>query len=355
MKISVGIVTAMATAALLVPAAPAAAATPDHWGFAFVKDPTTTVATPLDPAYQYGSWKAFAPAALADGVKIGPGRFLVRFPMIGLGAFRGIPHVTAVSNDGHFCEAVRWGAQGADEVVDVQCFKPFGFPDDSQFTVLWTVSSGVTGPGAHAYVHVAALSGIIQQYNSSGAGNSVTTGGPGSYTVRFANVGLAGIHTGNLQVTAVQSNAQPRRCKVARWSWSTPDVYALIACFDATSGAPAYSEFTASFHRERSVHGAVSPPTRFGYVTSTTSSQSNYNSALGFGANSIGGMTVKYPMLYQKETHAQVTAIGDTANYCGLEKPWSDAGGTAVVSVACFDQTGARVGSAYLSTFSSSI
>ena len=42
----------------------------------------------------------------------------------------------------------------------------------------------------------------------------MTASPPGHYQVRFKNVGVAGVQSGNLQVTAVQPTAQPRRCKV---------------------------------------------------------------------------------------------------------------------------------------------
>ncbi|WP_238016379.1 hypothetical protein KZZ52_58020 [Dactylosporangium sp. AC04546] len=355
MRITLTAATAMAAAVLLIPAAPASAAAPDRWGFAYVKDPTTVAWTPLPPAYQYGSWMTFAPGLQADGIKIATGRFLVRFPQIGTGS-RGIPHVTAVSADGRFCEAVRWYATGADQIVDVQCFKPGGAPIDSQFTVLWTVSSGTAVPGAYASVQANALGGIVQQYNSTGSANSVTASPPGYYQVRFKGVGAAGLLSGNLQVTAVQPNAQPRRCKVARWTFSGTDVIALVACFNPATGALMDSEFTASFHRERSVYAAAYPPRYFGYVASwAPPGQTNFNSIYGFGANGIGGPVVKYPDLHQKQTHAQVTAYGDTSGYCGLKDLWIDAGGTAVVTAACFTNAGAPVDLPYLSTFSSSV
>ncbi|WP_327007813.1 hypothetical protein OHA72_11355 [Dactylosporangium sp. NBC_01737] len=350
----VAVATAMVTAALLLPSAPAQAATPDRWGFAYVKDPTITVWNTLPTTYQWGSWKTLAPAAWADGIKVTTGRYLVRFPQIGVAGARGIPHVTAVNPDGRFCEAVRWNLSGVDEIVDVQCFKPGGFPVDTPFTVLWTLSSGVV-PAANAYASVqsTALGAIVQQYNSTGGPVTIGPSSPGYYTVRFTGVGTAGVQSGNIQVTAVQPNAQPRRCKVARWGWSGTDVIALVACYNPATGALMDSEFVASFHRQRAVTANV--PVYFGYVANAFAGQTNFNSLYGFGANSIGGMVIKYPDLHQKETHSQVTAFGDSSSYCGLEKLWSDAGGTALVSIACFTNAGAPIADRYLSTFTSRI
>jgi hypothetical protein len=346
--------TAMVTAAALLLPAPAQAATPDRWGFAFVKDPTVTVWNPLPSPYQWGSWKTFAPALVADGIKVATGRYLVRFPQIGAAGARGIPHVTAVAADGRFCEAVRWNASGADEIVDVQCFKPGGPPIDSPFTVLWTLSSGVV-PAANAYASVQAtsLGAIVQQYNSTGGAVTVGPSSPGYYTVRFVGVGAPGALSGSVQVTAVQPNAQPRRCKVARWTWSGTDVIALVACYNPATGLLMDAEFVASYHRQRAVTANV--PAYFGYVSNAFTGQTNYNSLYGFGANSVGGMVVKYPDLHQKETHAQVTAFGDSSSYCGLEKLWSDVSGTALVSIACFTNAGTPISDRWLSTFTSRI
>ena len=96
---------------------------PTAGGFAYVKDPTVPVWTVLDTSRQWGSWKTAFPAAWADGVKLAPGRFQVRFPQVGAGS-RGVPHVTPVNRTGHYCEVVRWFQSGADEIVDVQCHDP---------------------------------------------------------------------------------------------------------------------------------------------------------------------------------------------------------------------------------------
>lgn len=236
----------------------------------------------------------------------------------------------------------------------MQCFKPGGAPADTPFTILWTLSSGVV-PAANTYasVQVSTPGAVVQQYNSVGGPVVVTPAPVGYYSIRFVGVGGPGVQAGDIQVTAVQPNAQPRRCKVARWTWSGTDVTVLVACFNPITGAPMDSDFVASFHRQRAVTATV--PTYFGYVASPFGGQTNFNSLYGFGANSIGGMVIKYPGLHQKETHSQVTAFGDSSSYCGLEKLWSDASGTALVSVACFTNAGVPVTDRYLSTFTSRI
>ncbi|GLL07824.1 hypothetical protein GCM10017581_095820 [Dactylosporangium matsuzakiense] len=344
---------------LLVPGSPAAAATADRFGFALVDNPAVPTWTVLPAPYQFGSW---ASPAAATGGKVATGRFLVRFPGIGAGA-RGNVHVTAVARDGRFCETVRWYSSGLDEIVDVQCFKAGGSPADTPFTVLWTVSSGVlpTGTGAYASLQVTGNT-LTQAYNSTGGPVSVTPVAVGVYAVKLAGVGLAsGVQAGNVQVTAVQPNAQPRRCKILKWGAAGADVVGYIACHDPVTGAPMNSDFTASYHRERSVYASFGPPKYFGYLATPYGGPTNFSYPLGVGANGWGPLgtgtyTVKFPVLHEKATTAHLTAIGDGPGYCTLLDKWVLAGAAdAVVPVACFDNAGNPDKSEFGVAFSSSV
>ncbi|WFE66329.1 hypothetical protein [Micromonospora sp. WMMD714] len=349
---------ALLAAVGLAPTAPAAAATADRWGFAYVDNPTVTSWTVLDTSRQWGTWKTAFPAAWATGIKLAPGRFQVRFPQIGAGA-RGVPHVTPVDRAGHYCTVVRWFQSGTDEIVDVQCFAPGGTRDDSRFTVLWTASSGVLPAGtAHAYVQ-GGVSGLVQSYVSTGAPAALAPVGVGQWSVKLPGVGLAGVLAGNVQATAVQPNAGPRRCTVARWGASGTDVLVYVFCFDQ-AGAPVNTDFTLSYHRRRSVIGSLAPPTFFGHLASAAGGPTNDNSPLGVGVNTIapiapaGRYLVTFPQLGQKETHAQVTAQGPGPNYCNLTQPWSYAV-DAPVDVICFDNTGTPAPYQVLVAFTSRI
>ncbi|MEV6926411.1 hypothetical protein AB0M46_18195 [Dactylosporangium sp. NPDC051485] len=349
---------AMVAATLLTSGSPAAAATADRFGFALVDNPTVPAWTALNPGYQYGSW---APGPVATGAKVATGRFLVRFPNVASGT-AGNVHVTAVAADGRFCESVGWGSSGLDELVDVACFKPGGVPADTPFTVLWTVSSGVLPAGVGSYSSVRVVSGALaQSYNSTGSPVVVTGLSLGVYSVRFAGVGTAGVLSGNVQVTAQQPNAMARRCKILRWGISGTDVIVYVACFDPATGAPTASDFTASYHRERSVYASFAPPKYFGYLaTPFPGTPTNYSYPLGVGPNGwspsgTGTYTVKFPVLHQKATTSHLTAIGDGPAYCTIAAVWLAAGSDAVVPVACFTNTGAPDKSDFSIAFASSV
>ncbi|MGC5052868.1 hypothetical protein ACLQ2S_15605 [Micromonospora sp. DT48] len=352
-------VAAILAAALLSPVTPATAATADRFGFAYVDDPTALPWTPLPAAYQYGSW---TPGLTATGGKVALGRFQVRFPNIGLGG-RGNAHVTAVARDGRFCELVRWYGSGPDQIVDVQCFRPGGRPADTPFTVLWTFSSGVLPAGVGAYASAQVTSNLLAQaYNSAGAPVSASHVGVGIYAVRFSGVGEpSGILSGNVQVTAQQPNAEPRRCKILRWGASGPEVLVYVACHDPFSGAPMDSDFTVSFHRERSVYASFGPPRYFGYLaTPPFAGPTNYSYPLGIGPNGYaptgpGTSVVRFPLLHERHTTAHVTAIGDSPSYCTIQELWAQVATTAVLPVTCFANNGRLLDSQYSSTFSSSV
>lgn len=345
-------------AAVLAPVTPAGADAPDRWGFAAVWNPAVPAGTTLDTTRQWGSWKTAFPALWATGGKQAVGRFRVTFPQVAAGS-RGTVHVTAVSRAGHYCEVVRWGSAGADEIVDVACFRPGGIPADTPFTVMWSISSGIVPPGAYATVEVDPAGATVQWYNST-PGGAPGTGvlSIGRYIVRIPGVGVLGAGlTGNLQVTAIQPNAQPRRCKVESWTPVGLELTITVVCHNA-AGVQTPTGFLLSYHRQRAVFGDVDPPKYFGYVWAGGGGQTNHNHQLGFGANAVaplvpGNVQVRYPQLAVRETHAQVTAFAEGPNYCGLSQPWTYAGPDAVVNVMCFDAAGHPAAFRFFSTFTS--
>lgn len=353
------LVVALIAALLPGSASPAqAAAVPNSWGFVLVDDPTAPVWTTLDTSRQWGSWKASAPELWADGGRIGPGMFQVRFPRIGTGS-SGIAHVTAVGDTGNYCSVAGWYATGSDQIVGVQCHAPGGRYTDTPFTLLWTyrVSYANTTAGTYAQLHYRESDNrAVYSHNSIQgvvlAGRSST----GSYGVRLGRVGAAGIFTGNLQVTAVQRQSYPGRCKVATWRFEGTDVLVNVACYDHL-GRPAPSDFTLSYHQRRSVTSSTGSPQHFGYYSPYHVS-SNYNNITGGAGNTVGVVapgryTLRYPHLGIEQTHAQVVAEGTGPNYCNLGGPWSHTGADAELEVVCFDNAGNPVANRMMAAFTS--
>jgi hypothetical protein len=339
---------AAAFAAVALPA-PAHAAAPDIWGFAYVDNPTVPLWTTLNPAYQATS-PTIAPV---QGGRTGTGRFLVRFAGLGVGP-KGNVHVTAVSKKGYYCETVTWDQSGPDEVVDVACFAPGGTAVDAAFSVVWTLNYTLLPGLAASFASVQyVFTGVQQFYNSTGGGVTATPISTGVTDVRFEKVGdPSGLNTGNVQVTAQDFGAQPHWCKAGAVTQVASDVIVTVYCFDA-HGRFLDTRFTASFARERPVVAATGGPAYFGHVWSPmplplSAAQTNFNNALGgYGGNVvfIGGIvgsviTVTFPKLAVAQTQAQVTAYGNDNLYCTLAKTWAARFADLEVTTQCYDPTG---------------
>ena len=159
-----------------------------------------------------------------------------------------------------------------------------------------------------------------------------------------------------MQVTAVQPNGIAAPMQGGQLDYTGSDVLAYVACFDQL-GNPVNSEFTASYHRERSVVASFGPPKYIGYLFSAGGGQTNFNyPAGGYGFNSfaaigVGRYIIKYPWLNADYTHAQLTGYGNGSNYCHLTDLWITAGPDAQVDAVCFDNAGVLKPHAFLATF----
>jgi hypothetical protein len=340
-------------AGVVLVASPAAAAVPNAFAFAFMDNPSPGVGYAMDPAHQSGTFASTCGKSTVT--QFATGGYEVTFPCAGR-ARQGIVHVTAVDASGRYCAPGKWTANGGiDEIVDVFCFDPTGSPADATFTILYTTSSGPPTGGQHAYLF-ADPSGVLHaSYNGSGAANAVSPLGVGIYQVTLPGIAPGG-YAGDLQATAVNTTA--RRCKVGNWSISLSgtDYGLLVFCFDAT-GTFADSQFTLSYHDQRSVSGALSPPRRFAYVFDTPGAPpaTNFNSVGGSNTVTPAGVgedLVVFGKVGVKATHMQVTTYGDDPGYCQLSRLWVLLGSDAYVkTVICFDGRGGLLARPYFATF----
>jgi len=336
---TVAVAAATVTATVAAPAAQAAL--PDAVGFVLWNG-SATVATGTSPA--------------ATSVSPGPvGSYTIKFP--GLAARGGVVHVTAVDSGPVWCQAVKWGPSGTDEIVVVLCSKAGGAPVATAFTALFDSSSGPAGAinGRFGYVDYNDATGtIVSQYNSSGSINGVSPLGGGVYEVKLPNLMTPGPTDGSIQVTAVDSKAA--RCKVIKWASSPAGQVVYVVCHDAT-GAPYKTRFTLSYQYQQSLWGAGWPPRSFGYLWNAPPlgpPSTNFNSLLGSGINTIttagpGLSLVRFPRLTLLPDTVQVTAAGPDSEFCNLLTFWGHPGTeTTVRDVACYKSSGGRVDTGFL-------
>ncbi|MGY0232157.1 hypothetical protein [Longispora urticae] len=338
-------------------AAPAQAAVPDVWAFAYSDNPAPAPGSVLNTNYQWGTYRTACPGSWATVTQITPGKYQVKLPCSA--STNGIVHVTAVNDNARYCEVENWYDSGSTKLVTVLCFKGPN-PDPSAFTVTYTRSSGAPGGvGAHAYVYSNPAGGLLASYNSAGAANTVTHTGTGKWEVTFAALST-GAYDGDLQATAVHPNDLPRRCKIDNWFFVGPDYRVPVSCTDP-NGAPVDTWWTLSYHFKRSVFGAVSPPTRLGYQSNLVGAPagSSYNS-LGAPNSFVpappGRYTMKFDAVGVSRTHLQVTALGGPPGYyCQLEKVWANIGSTISAPVICFNNVGVPTDNLLFSTYTSEV
>jgi hypothetical protein len=337
----VGSTAALALGALAVlgaPAGPAAAATPDAYGFAYLDQPSQPIGVPFAPDASH-QFTTSGPAVTVT--RNSTGFYTVRFP--GIGKPTGVAHVTAVTEAPVWCQILKYAMSGPDELVDVACVRVGWAVVDSRFTVMFSSSSVPPAPpGGYAYLLSNPLGAVLDSYNSAAGPNSISHGPPGEYKVFLSGLGSSSI-TGGLQVTAVNSGA-PARCKVATWTTSPNGVSILVRCFDAF-GTLADSGWTLSYQNKRAITGGISPPNRFGYIFDLGGGPgTNFNS--GGGTNTVvpagtGLRLVTFPVVGALQDHVQVTAVGPTGEWCALLTIWATSGGNATVrDVICFSVTG---------------
>jgi hypothetical protein len=325
---------------VVVAGSPAAAALPDAHGFVLWSGAATVPS---------GTWPA------GTSVAGGPaGVYTIRFP--GQAAKGGVVHVTAINSGPRFCQAVKWGPSGLDEIVVVLCSQPGGALVPTAFTAVFSSSSGPAGPinGEFGYVDWNDPTGVMNdQYNSVGAVNSVTPLGGGLYEVKLPGLSTAGFIDGSLQVTAVSST--PARCKIRNWTSGPAGQVAYVACFTST-GAPFKTRFTLTYQYNQSLWGPGWPPRYFGYLwfrPPVGPPTTNFNSQAGFGVNTLMGAglglsLVTFPRLSGLPDTVQVTASGGSSEFCNLLYPWAHLGADTVVrDVACYNSGGARVNTGF--------
>lgn len=350
--------TALGAALAATALAPAAqAAVPDRWAFAFMNNPTPPAGFLMDPTRQ---WKSDnVPDSTVSPLV--PGRYRVKFPNIA--SANGVAHVTAVAGDPRWCQVWNYYASGADQIVEVQCYKYTGAvvtPDWSAFTVMYSTSSGpLAGPGTYAYVQGKSTGGTATSYNPFGLVNTVTHGGIGTGVYKVFLPGVStGLFDGNLQVTAQHPNS-PRRCKIDFWNPGGGGLDVVVRCYDHT-GAPADSWFDLTYHRERSVYGAFSPPRYFAYLWSNGfPGPSSYNSVGSINTMSSAGPGLAYVEFHKvgfREGHVQVSGYRSGASYCNLQNVWGLSGAVVLVrNVICWSAAGAPVTPEFFVSYSSRV
>lgn len=338
-RLACGLAAGALAATVISGAGSAGAAVPDRFGFVLYSGGVVV-----------GS--GTTPAGTTVGV-IGTGQYKINF--VGAAAAGGVVHVTAINSAPHWCQVNGFGPSGADEVVTISCHRVGGAPDFTDFSAIFSSSSGTASAGgAFGYVNSTPSGALISQYNSATFGNTVIHTGIGQWSVKFPGLSTAGPIDGSLQATAVSGVTVPARCKVASWTSSTSGQIAQVTCYDA-AGSPADSQFTLTYQYQRSLYGGAIPPKYFGYLWNKPVGgpvSTNFNSITGPGTNTLSAGTlslVTFPRIGALPDDIQVTGYGPGSDFCGMNVAWTHAGTDTIVrDVNCFTNTGAPSAAGFL-------
>ncbi len=332
------VLAAVAGLAALSVSAPSQAAVPDRFGFVLY-------AGTVVPS---GTYPAATTVTMTS-----TGRYTIDF--VGQAASQGVAHVTAINPAPHFCQINSITPSGPDELVRVSCVKPGGAPDPTNFSAIFSSSTGPAGPGYYGYVDSTATGALVSSYNSVGATNVVTHTGTGTWTVLMPGLSTSAPNAGSIQLTAVQPQI-PAMCVANTWMSSSSGQSVAVNCYNA-SGNLFDTEFTLTYQYKRALYGGVAPPNFFGYnmyLPPTAPPLTNFNSQIGSNPViplSTPPITVTFPQLAVKPDDVQVSAYETSAGaeFCTLTNPWSVSGvNTVVKSVVCYNFAGAIIDSDFL-------
>ena len=310
---------------------------PGPAGYAWVDQPKAATSTPLASLQFNGT------GATNTVTRTAAGAWTVAFP--GLGTAGGVAHVTAWSTTGERCQPGPWRPSGTAELVDVRCFTAAGAPADARFMVAF--AKPAPAAGRFAFLWSAAASSPTntpaQQFNSTGAVNTVARLSTGTYEARLRGLGGA---SGAVQVSA--QGAAARSCQLTGRRTAAADQIVSVTCFNGAAKADA--PFTLTFAGGTGLFGA---PGR--WAASALSIQpaaaapgsepaSTFNSAGGTTTvtrSAAGTYQVRLGGVAVTRGHVQITAVGSDGRRCAVAD-LVRSGSDQLVTVACTTPAGAR-------------
>ena len=328
-----------------------AGASSNRFAFALANQPSAPTYTP-STADQYSSaGAAITIQRQSDGV------YDVTIPNMTKGAGqREVVLVSPTSGSNIGCQIGSWNPGGTGIVARVYCFSTTGLPVDGAFSILLAESGTIAGRFGFTWGDQPTTDSYNPNPqwtdNSSGGATTITRTGPGAYTVRWAGLARS---TGLEETVMVGAyGTVPRRCNVASWdAFGSADLIAFVTCTDL-NGVAADSRFVAAMvDRGRSARRygltwANQPTSPIYSATTNGYSRTSTAGAISISRTAAGSYQVR--LGGQARTGASpetvlVTSYGSTA-YCKASQ-WAPNGADMIVTVVCYDATGALVDSRF--------
>ncbi len=308
-----------------------------QWGYVFADQSSASTYTPNanDSVKSSG-----APTTIT---RAGAGTYTVHFT--GLNSTGGVVHVTSRSTSDAICTVAMWGAVTGGVDATVKCFNADGVAADTTFAATFAAPQPASYPYAQLWANEPASTmayhpDAAYSLNSTGAMNSVTHPGVGSYIVTLPGLGSGDL--GNVKVTATATTAV-----VCFPTSLAPDgngaMRIPVSCVNA-AGTAVNAAFTLTWTTQNllgvtraSAHIAFFTA---GGVASTFNSTGGTNTVV---ENSAGKFTVTFGGLAGAGGNAQAQVLFGISGTAGpgncTVATWSAIGANEVADVRCFDMT----------------
>jgi hypothetical protein len=332
------------------------------WGYVWAHAPSLSSYTP-SLLHQFNS-----AGEVNTITRTSTGVYKVHFP--DLDASGGTALVTAYGADNVTCKVANLAATGTVAEMLVRCFNSSGAPADASFTasLVHAIPKLLSMPMAYVWANNPSAASytpsLPRQFNPTGAFNTITRTGTGSYSVRLPGLGA---QAGHAQVSAYGSGSE--RCRVGGISPNGTDQQVWINCVNQIGWA-VDTQFVMTYVQDTSIvgfdvnepgDGAFPPTTAYAFANEPTTA--SYIPALqrqNYQYNTTGGTTtitrlgvgdyqVSFPGQDLARGHVQVGAYGwynGGGKYCKVQE-WNPDG----VRVQCYDATGIAADSYYMVTF----
>lgn len=297
------------------------------------------------PAYTPSAGSANSTSQPNAVSRTSPGAYRVVLGSLGVDGVGGIAHVTAHQDDASSCAIDGWAPDMGAQQIDVHCIDGSGSDVDARFDVVWTRPAPGQELRASLWADAASVSEYVPdvqyQFNSTGALNTVTRLGAGTYRAT-----LPGIASGTgVGVMLSAYGSSTARCRVLDYGLDADARFGVdVQCLDA-AGSPVDAQFTLSAFRDAPL--ASFPFSNSAYLRMRNPAApevgpaEQYNSV---GAPSsvtrlaAGRYAARLGMMgsFGANGNVHVTAVGTGATHC-KEAGQTIVDSDAVITVLCFD------------------
>ena len=312
----------------------------------FVWAQSSTGSYVADANYSYNSLNRSNPGNTVT--QTGTGSYRVDFPGLGK-EVGGNVQVTAYGYGTDRCKVGGWGSNGTTLSAYVYCHNTAGALVNTQFTASYHQKAGTNygENGGYLWADQPTAASYtphyMYQWNSTGARNTITRNGVGSYVATFPGVNVNG---GMVEVTAYGGGSE--YCKIGWWGNNS----VAVNCY-ANGGAPVDAVFTLNFTDQSPIgtpsyqYAWADQPWSASYTPYSYYQKGSIARDCGSDAGTVtmqrqstGSYIATLPLISPTGSNVKVSAYSGAGEMCKVVGWWGNGGSGTQVQVACFDPAG---------------